>query len=225
MNFAGKNVVVTGGSGALGDGVVAQLLNAGATVFVPTFEATPTLAERSGLHVTAGVDLTHEAAVTAFYGSIPGPLWASIHIAGGFAMAPLLETRLADWQHMMAMNATSSFLCCREAARAMTDGGRIVNVAAKPALQAVGGMVAYSASKAAVASLTLSLAEELAPLGIWVNAIVPSIMDTPANRAAMPTADHSAWPSVADVAQTAVFLASPSNAVSRGALVPVYGRS
>ena len=103
MNFADKRVVVTGGSGALGGSVVAQLLAAGATVFVPAFEATPTLAERPGLHVTAGVDLTNEAAVTAFYGSIPGPLWASIHVAGGFAMAPLLATRLADWQRMMAM--------------------------------------------------------------------------------------------------------------------------
>ncbi len=86
-------------------------------------------------------------------------------------------------------------------------------------------MVAYSTSKAGVASLTQCLAEELAPDGIWVNAVVPSIMDTPANRAAMPGADHSAWPSVGDVAHTIAFLASPDNAVTRGALVPVYGRS
>jgi NAD(P)-dependent dehydrogenase (short-subunit alcohol dehydrogenase family) len=86
-------------------------------------------------------------------------------------------------------------------------------------------MGAYSASKAAVAALTRSLAEELADSGIWVNAVVPSIIDTTANRAAMPDADHDAWPKPAEIAETIAFLASPQNAVTRGALVPVYGRS
>ena len=225
MIFSDKQVVVTGGTGALGSAVVTALLDAGATVHVPAFEAAPVYTAHPSLHVTAGVDLTDEAAVTQFYGGISGALWASIHVAGGFAMAPLLETKLSDWQRMMTMNATTAFLCCREAVRAMDAGGRIVNVAAKPALHPVGGMVSYSVSKAAVASLTVSLAEELADQGIWVNAIVPSIMATEANRAGMPDADHDRWPSVAEVAETTVFLASPANAVTRGALVPVYGRS
>ena len=105
------------------------------------------------------------------------------------------------------------------------EGGRIVNVAAKPALIPVGGMVAYSASKAAVASMTQSLGEELASDGIFVNAIVPSVMDTPANRRGMPDADHRQWPSVAAVASTIAFLLSPSNTATRSGLVPVYGRS
>ncbi len=105
-------------------------------------------------------------------------------------------------------------------------GGRIVNVAAKVAVQAVGGMIPYSVSKAAVVSLTQSLAEEVAGEGIWVNAVLPSIMDTPVNRKSFPAGtDFSKWPSVEDVAASVVFLASPENRVTRGALVPVYGRS
>ena len=121
-------------------------------------------------------------------------------------------------------------LCCRAAVGAMTRtgaGGRIINVAARPALEwrTGAGMVAYAASKAAVAAATVALAEEVAKDGILVNAVAPSIMDTPANRAAMPKADHAAWPKVAEVAATIVFLASPANKVTRGAVVPVYGRS
>jgi NAD(P)-dependent dehydrogenase (short-subunit alcohol dehydrogenase family) len=87
------------------------------------------------------------------------------------------------------------------------------------------GMAAYTASKAAVAALTVALAEELAKDGILVNAVAPSIIDTPANRHAMPRADHGAWPMPEEVAQTIVFLASPDNKVTRGAVVPVYGRA
>ena len=86
-------------------------------------------------------------------------------------------------------------------------------------------MTAYTASKAGLAGLTQALSEEVAKDGILVNAIAPSIMDTPANRHAMPKADHAAWPKVEEVAATIVFLASPNNAVTRGAIVPVYGKS
>ncbi len=126
----------------------------------------------------------------------------------------------------MRMNATTCFLCCREAVRTLNGGeGRIVNVAARPALVPTAQMSAYAASKAAVSALTLSLAEETAESGVWVNAIVPSIIDTEVNRAAMPDADHGAWPKPEEIAETVAFLASPQNAVTRGALVPVYGRS
>jgi NAD(P)-dependent dehydrogenase (short-subunit alcohol dehydrogenase family) len=174
-----------------------------------------------------GIDLASEPAVERFYAGVPS-LWASIHTAGGFAMSPIAETSLQQWSDMMQTNAMSCFLCCREAVkriRAGGSGGRIVNVAAKPALVPAGGMVAYAASKAAVRSINESLAEELAAEQIWVNAVVPSIMDTPANRAAMPKADHSRWPKLEEVAATIAFLASPQNAVTRGAIVPVYGRS
>ena len=100
-------------------------------------------------------------------------------------------------------------------------------MAARPALEwrTGAGMAAYTASKAAVAALTVALAEEVAKDGILVNAVAPSIMDTPANRKAMPKADFVAWPKVEDVAATILFLASPENAVTRGAIVPVYGKS
>jgi NAD(P)-dependent dehydrogenase (short-subunit alcohol dehydrogenase family) len=106
-------------------------------------------------------------------------------------------------------------------------GGRIVNVAARPALEwrSGAGMAAYTASKAGVAALTVALAEEVVKVGILVNAVAPSIMDTPANRTAMPQADFSAWPKVEEVAATILFLASPDNKVTRGGVVPVYGRS
>jgi NAD(P)-dependent dehydrogenase (short-subunit alcohol dehydrogenase family) len=122
----------------------------------------------------------------------------------------------------------AAFLCCREAVKAMRGrGGRIVNVAAQPGVEPRrgAGMASYAASKAAVAALTLSLAEEVGAEGIWVNAVVPSIMDTEANRKAMPSAEHAKWPKLSEVAATIAFLASPQNAVTRAALVPVYGRS
>ena len=134
---------------------------------------------------------------------------------------------LEDFEGMLRLNAGTCFLCCREAVKAMRragGGGRIVNVIARPALQPCGGMLAYSTSKAAVASMTQCLAHELVEEGILVNAVAPSIMDTPANRAGMPDADFDAWPKVAEVAEMLCFLASHSNAVTSGSLVPVYGR-
>lgn len=231
MIFANRHVVVTGGTGALGEAVVAQLVEAGASVHVPSYSDAELADFRFAAHeqvcVYPGMDLTQEAAVTTFYQELPS-LWASAHIAGGFAMAPLADTRLSDFGRMMAMNATTSFLCCREAVRAMrasTGEGRIVNVSARPALVPTAGMVAYAASKAAVASMTQCLGEELAAEGIFVNAIIPSVMDTPANRAAMPEADPSTWPSVGDVAARVVDLLSPENRTTRGGLIPVYGRA
>jgi NAD(P)-dependent dehydrogenase (short-subunit alcohol dehydrogenase family) len=172
-------------------------------------------------------DLTDEAAVAAFYAALPG-LWASIHVAGGFAMAPIGDTDKAMLQQQLDTNFVSAFLCCRAAVAAIGQGGgRIVNVAARPALEwrQGAGMTAYTASKAALAALTVALAQEVAGQGILVNAVAPSIMDTPANRAAMPKADHAAWPKVEEVAATILHLASPTNQVGRGAIVPVYGKA
>ena len=145
-------------------------------------------------------------------------------------MKPVAETTRSDLMQQVDMNFVTAFLCCRAAVNAMARsgaGGRIVNVAARPALEwrTGAGMTAYTASKAAVAALTAALAEEVAKNGILVNAVAPSIMDTPANRAAMPKADYAAWPKVDEVAATILFLASPDNKVTRGAIVPVYGRS
>ena len=130
-------------------------------------------------------------------------------------------------QGMFELNAVSAFLCCREAVRCMRrgGGGRIVNVAARPALSPTGGMIAYTTAKAAVASLTQCLAAEVVDAGILVNAVLPSIIDTPANRAAMPDADFASWPKPAELAEAIAFLAGPQNRLTSGALVPVYGRA
>ena len=175
----------------------------------------------------ATVDLSNEAQATAYYAALP-PLWASIQLAGGFAMSPLVATSLADFEQQWRMNTVTCFLSCREAVRSMRGsggGGRIVNVAARPVVAPVPGMAAYVASKAGVAAITQALAAELAGDGILVNAVLPSIIDTPANRAAMPNADHAAWPTPAQLAEAIGFLASPDNALTSGALVPVYGRA
>ena len=230
--FLNRHVVITGGTGALGTGIVGQLLAQGATCHIPLFRAAHrdgyAYADHERVHLGGPLNLSDEAGVQAYYEGLP-PLWASIHVAGGFAMGPLTETSLDDFQRMLTMNAVTAFLCTREAVKRIRDnahdGGRIVNIGARPALVPTPGMVAYGTSKAAVTSMTTSLAEELGSEGIWVNAVIPSVMDTPANRAGMPDADHDAWPSVDDVAQTVTFLASPANAVTRGGLIPVYGRS
>jgi NAD(P)-dependent dehydrogenase (short-subunit alcohol dehydrogenase family) len=155
-----------------------------------------------------------------------------VHTVGSFAMAPVAETSVADFRRMFEANAMSCFVCCREAVRAIrrTGGqagveGRIANVAARPAVVPTGGMIAYSTAKAAVASITQCLAEELRRENILVNAVVPSLMDTAANRRALPDADYSQWPKVEQVAQAIAFLASPMNSLTSGTLLPVYGRA
>ena len=229
LDFSGREVVVTGGTGALGSAVVGRLITAGAIVHVPVYIAEELqrfpYRGHEAARVHEGLDLGKEGDVARLYGATSA-LYASVHVAGGFSMGPIADTSLESWEHLMRMNATTCFLCCREAVRTLNGGeGRIVNVAARPALVPTAQMSAYAASKAAVSALTLSLAEETAESGVWVNAIVPSIIDTEVNRAAMPDADHAAWPSPEQIAETIAFLASPQNAVTRGALVPVYGRS
>jgi NAD(P)-dependent dehydrogenase (short-subunit alcohol dehydrogenase family) len=233
MDYRDRDVVITGGTGALGGAMVGALIEAGAVCHVPYIDRAEAdrfaFRNHAKVKLIGEIELTQETAVAKLYGSVP-KLWASIHIAGGFAMAPVGETTKSDLMKQIEMNLVTAFLCCRASVNAMTRigaGGRIVNVAARPALEwrAGAGMVAYTASKAAVAALTVALAEEVVKAGILVNAIAPSTMDTSANRRAMPKADHAAWPKVEEVAATILFLASPENRVTRGAVVPVYGRS
>lgn len=231
MDFRDRNIVVTGGTGALGSAVVDALLAAGTRCHVPrlTPDEGQRFAGREGerLRLVPVGSLAEEAAVAALYDGID-PLWASIHIAGGFAPGLAAETGKAALMAQLEMNLVSCFLCCGAAVRAMRGkGGRIVNVAARPALEPRlgAGMAAYTASKAAVAALTEALAQEAAGEGILVNAVAPSILDTKANREAMPKADYRSWPKLEEVAEVILFLASPENRVTRGAVVPVYGRS
>jgi NAD(P)-dependent dehydrogenase (short-subunit alcohol dehydrogenase family) len=231
MNFRDRYVVVTGGAGALGTALVEALIEAGAVCHVPCFDEAEAqrfrLRDHPQVKLMITGNLADEKNVAGLYGGI-ARLWASIHLAGGFAAGPLGETSLSTFRQQIDMNLVSCLLCCRTAVNAMTsNGGRIVNVAARAALEwrTGAGMAAYTATKAAVAALSAALAEEVAKDGILVNAVAPSIMDTPANRKAMPRANYNLWPKVEEVAATILFLASPENHVTRGAVVPVYGQS
>ena len=231
MDYQGRHVIVTGGTGALGTAVVGALLQAGATCHVPYRKKNEANAfphrSHANLKLYPDVELTDEQSVARLYGAAP-QLWASIHLAGGFAMAPVAQTTKADFVAQIDTNLVSCFLCCHAAVKQMAGrGGRIVNVTARAALEwrSGSGMAAYTAAKAGLAALTVALSEEVARDNILVNAVAPSTMDTPANRKAMPKADFAAWPKVEEVASTILFLASPENTVTRGAIVPVYGKS
>jgi NAD(P)-dependent dehydrogenase (short-subunit alcohol dehydrogenase family) len=206
----GKHVVVTGGRGGLGEAVVAALTARGATVHVPG----------------KGVRFDDEAQVVAYYTTLP-PLWASVQVVGSFAMAPIAETSLEQFEGQWRTNTVTCFLACREAVKAMrrSGGGRIVNVASRAAIATPPGMSSYVTAKAGVTAFTQALAAEVLADGILVNAVLPGTIDTPTNRAAMPKADHATWAKPAEIAEAIAFLASPQNTLTSGALVPVYGRS
>jgi NAD(P)-dependent dehydrogenase (short-subunit alcohol dehydrogenase family) len=230
MDFQDRNMVVTGGTGALGTAVVAALLERGAYCHVPvrSESSADIFPHRSHprLRLAVAGSLGDEAAVARFFAGVPR-LWGSIHLVGGFDAAKLRDTDKNALMKQIEMNFVTCFLCCRAAVNGMKAGGRIVNVAARPALEwrAGAGMTAYAASKAAVAAMTVALAEEVAKEGILVNAVAPSVMDTSDNRASMPKANHALWPKVEEVAETILFLASPENRVTRGTIATVYGKS
>jgi NAD(P)-dependent dehydrogenase (short-subunit alcohol dehydrogenase family) len=234
--YADRHIVVTGGTGALGKAVLESLLARGAWCHVPdtgSIDLIEGLPEHERLRYVPNVDVTNEIRVIAFYAGVPD-LWASLHLVGGYCSGAIEETSLADFRTMFEMNVTTCFLCCREAiarmranraAAHLRSPGRIVNVAARPAIIPAGGMIAYSVAKSAVVGLTQSLAEETKADEILVNAVAPSIIDTPANRQAMPNADHMAWPSPPEIAEAILFYASPHNRITSGAVIPVYGRA
>jgi len=233
MDFHNRHVMVTGGTGALGAAVVSALLACGARCYVPYRQESEAgrfpISPDAPVTLIPAPDLADEKVVRELFAELPS-LWASIHIAGGFAYAPIAETGSALLRRQIDDNLVSCALCCREAVALMRRGGaggRIVNIAARQALEPRMGanMAAYTASKAGVVAFSAALAEEVAKDGILVNAVAPSIMDTPANRRDMPKADHALWPKVEEVAATILFLASAENQVSRGGVVPVFGRS
>jgi len=232
MDLGDRVALVTGGTGVLGRAVVRRFLAAGARVHV-TWRRTE---ERADLEQELGKDAAavgfHQADVTSpgevsglfdALARAPGRLDILACVAGGFTAAPLQETTPAAWDGMLALNATGTFLCCRAAApllRRAPGGGRIITVAARPALErGAANMSAYAASKAAVLNLTYSLARELVDQRITVNAIVPSIIDTPANRAAMPAADTTTWLPPAEIAEVVAFLAGPAAGAVTGSAI------
>jgi NAD(P)-dependent dehydrogenase (short-subunit alcohol dehydrogenase family) len=233
MDFRDRHVIVTGGTGALGAAVVTILLASGAVCHVPYYvdEEERNYPHRTHARVKliSAANITSQMVVERIYDGIPKP-WASIHLAGGFVAASVAQTEEAELMGMLRTNLVTCFLCCSAAVRRMKrggGGGRIVNVAARPALEPrlAAGSAAYAASKAGVAVLTQALAIEVLADNILVNAVAPSIMDTPANRLGMPKADYSTWPKVEEVAAVICGLASPENRITSGAIIPVYGRA
>ena len=224
----GKVIVVTGALGALGRTVVEEAQIRGARIasvdHAPTqIPATADLLELGGVDLTDAAQATKaiKAAAAHF-----GKLDALINIAGGFAFETVADGDPKTWQRMYALNVATALNASRAAIPHLlsSGAGRIINVGAMGALQAGSGMGAYAASKAGVHALTQSLAEELKDAGVTVNAVLPSILDTPANRADMPKADFSAWVAPADLAAVMLFLASEEARAVTGALVPVTGR-
>lgn len=219
--------MITGGAGGLGRAVVRVFLEAGATCHLPVQGSVPEGIPPDRTSITTGIDLTEDAAVRGYYSRLPA-LWASVHLAGGFKAGPITEATRADLDGQLALNVVTAFLCSREAVRSMQAtgaGGRIVNVGSRASETPSGGQVAYAASKGATATLTQALAEEVRRDGILVNAVLPSIIDTPANRSAMPNADHGRWPKPEEIGRTILWLASAENRLTSGALIPVYGNA
>ncbi|HET7875304.1 MAG TPA: SDR family NAD(P)-dependent oxidoreductase [Methylomirabilota bacterium] len=229
----GRVAIVAGGTGALGRAVCRRLLAAGATVCVPYVLAGELEELRGGLapdlrprlHAEVA-DVTDERAFNAF---VAGVLEAHGHVdilvnaVGGFAGGDLVSTPLAEWRRLMDLNLTSAVIGCRGVLPAMirAGGGRIVNIASRAVVPPLGGFIAYTVSKAAVITLTHALAQEVRAWGITVNAVLPSTMDTPANRRALPDADRSSWVSTEAVAEVVAFLVSDAAGAVSGAAVPV----
>jgi NAD(P)-dependent dehydrogenase (short-subunit alcohol dehydrogenase family) len=228
----GRVAVVAGGTGALGQAICRHLLLAGATVCVPyavreEWDALPSHAPAEHRSRLLGdpADVTDEASFGAFVQQVVGRhrrLDVLVNAVGGFAGGDLVSTSLDDWNRMMALNLTSAVVGCRAALPAMAAAryGRIVNVASRAVVPPAGGFIAYTVSKAAVITLTQALAREV-PAGVTVNAVLPSTMDTPANRRAMPDADRSGWVSPDTVASAIALLASEAAGSISGTLVPI----
>lgn len=229
--MAGRVFAITGAFGALGSAVARAAADRGARLALIDFAKTPPSGLLSGpdVLVLGGVDLTDAVAAGAAIDSVAehfGGLDALLNIAGGFRWETL-ETSLAEgWHRLFLMNVQTAANASRAAIPYLRESaaGRIVNVGANGALKASMGMGPYAASKAGVHSLTQALAEELKADGVTVNAVLPSIIDTPANRADMPKADFAAWVAPDDLAAVMLFLASEEARAVTGALIPVTGR-
>jgi NAD(P)-dependent dehydrogenase (short-subunit alcohol dehydrogenase family) len=224
----GKVVLVTGAKGGLGTDVTQAFLDLGATVIGTSRSIKQS--DFEGPNFTAiSADITQSAATRDLVTSVLERFKrvdVLVHVMGGFAAAKIHETDDDTWNKMRDLNTTSGFYIAREVIRAMRSlgGGRIIAIGSLAASEPHPGLGAYVASKSALAALYRTIALENLDVGITSNIILPGTMDTPANRAAMPSADPSKWVQPGDVARIALALASEQGAQINGAVIPVYGR-
>jgi NAD(P)-dependent dehydrogenase (short-subunit alcohol dehydrogenase family) len=229
----GPVAIVTGGAGALGSAVTCRLLDDGARVCVPLELAEHGQGLRArvppaqhGRLTTEVVDATDLPSMTRFTEAVMqvhGRIDVLVAIVGGFAGGALIETDLATWDRMLAMNLTSTFVATRAVAPHMVAAGRgrIVTIGSRAVVPPGPGFIAYTTAKAGVIAFTQALARELGPHGVTVNSILPSTMDTPGNRAAMPDSDRQGWVPVESVADAIAFLARDASAHVTGTLIAI----
>jgi len=235
--FSGKVVLVSGGTGGLGRAVSLAFLEEGAKVVVTYRDQNEFDAVKRGAGANSSslqghqVDVTHEAAVDQFVHRILaeyGRLDVVVNTVGGYAGGvKLWELDPKVFDQMLALNLRSGYAIARAVVPVMLrqKRGAIINVASRAAFDHAGGAAAYAASKAAAVAMMDSLAADLAGSGVRVNSILPSIIDTEANRKAMPNADFAQWPKPEEIARVILFLCSDDAEVVHGAAVPVYGKS
>ena len=229
--MTGRIFAITGASGVLGSAVAKAVAECGARVALIDFADHAEVLKDCGPDalMLGGVDLTDAVAASAAIDAVAdrfGGLDALINVAGGFKWETLEDSLMAGWHRLFLMNVQTAANSSRAAIPYLrrSAAGRIVNIGANGALKAAAGMGPYAASKAGVHALTESLAEELKADGITVNAVLPSIIDTPTNRADMPKADFASWVSPSELAAAILFLASEEASAITGALLPVTGR-
>lgn len=223
MNLDGKRILVTGANGALGRAVIAQARAAGAHTIGVDLDIDPQLASLPGSWLE--LDLTDGNAVMQAFEQL-GEYDVLCNVAGGFAMGTAAHATANDeWDSMFRLNVDTMRNAVRASVPMMIRRGRgsIINVGAQSAREGQANMSAYCAAKSTVMRLTESLARELRGHGINVNAVLPSILDTPRNRADMPNADYSLWVQPIDLASVILFLGSDAARAVHGALIPVVG--
>jgi NAD(P)-dependent dehydrogenase (short-subunit alcohol dehydrogenase family) len=223
----GKTALIAGGTGGLGVAVAQAAVARGAAVTVTYVVDAELEPARSAVGAGASfvkADVRDEAAVRALIADLPR-LDILIQLVGGFAMSPTPETPLDAFSAQLDINTVSTFVLCKHALAKMQAGGygRIVTIGSRTAAQPTGAAAAYAASKAGVIAITQAIADETRGTAITANCVLPSIIDTPANRRAMPNADFTRWVTAQSLAGVICFLASEAARDIRGAALPVYG--
>lgn len=226
-------VIVTGGTGGLGSAVVERLLAGGWRVVVPWIAAKELerLSPREGLELVEGDMSGHRsvAEVVSRAAALPEtPLMGVVNLVGGFAAGGRVhETPLEQFEAQFQLNLRPTYLVTQAALARLLEhhGGSIVCVGSRAAVQPFAGAAGYIASKAAVIAFAQAVSAEYLGDGVRCNAILPSVIDTPANRASMPKADHDRWVKPAAIAEVIAYLLSPASEPLSGAAVPVYGRA